>query len=98
MANESPDKSILTFMDTAIKQQIYLDNVVYNYNLKSLINCDPALLILWRPELLSLCEYPSRLKIVLGANMTADDYKKFDEEISKPFRLMMSNIYANLKV
>ncbi len=27
-----------------------------------------------------------------------DDYKKFDETISKPFRQLVSNIFVNIKV
>lgn len=35
---------------------------------------------------------------MINTEITIDDYKKSDEDISKPFRRIVSNIFVNLKV
>ncbi|CAF1256095.1 unnamed protein product [Rotaria sordida] len=91
------DKSILTLIDTAIQRQVYIDNIVYNYQLNIPDECHPALRLLWKPHRLLQCEISYRTNLATKLS-SFKDYKKFSDEISKPFRQMMSNIYINLKV
>ncbi|CAF1209153.1 unnamed protein product [Rotaria sp. Silwood1] len=96
-ANGIADKSILTLIDTAIQRQIYIDNIVYNYHSSTPKECHPALRLLWKPYRLLQCEISYRTTLATKL-LSLKNYKKFSNEISKPFRQMMSNIYVNLKV
>ncbi|CAF3337797.1 unnamed protein product [Rotaria socialis] len=95
--NNFADKSILTSIDSSIKQQIYIDNIVYNYHLSTNDRCPPALLLLWKPDLLIQCEIFYRTRLT-AKSASISDYEIFSDDISKPFRQMVSNIFVNLKV
>ncbi|CAF4278683.1 unnamed protein product, partial [Rotaria magnacalcarata] len=58
--------------------------------------CHPALLLLWKPDLLIQYEISYRTSFT-AKSASISDYKNFNGDISKPFRQMVSNIFVNLK-
>ncbi|CAM4773990.1 unnamed protein product [Rotaria magnacalcarata] len=59
--------------------------------------CHPALLLLWKPDLLIQYEISYRTSFT-AKSASISDYKNFNGDISKPFRQMVSNIFVNLKL
>ncbi|CAF3890029.1 unnamed protein product [Adineta steineri] len=89
--------SLLRRINYQIEHKIYPSNIVTNYYWTTYNTCHSAFFILWKPFALDKCERDYRKKLLSEKPINFDKYYKFHEEISRPFKLMMQNLYSNMR-
>ncbi|CAF0893844.1 unnamed protein product [Adineta steineri] len=89
--------SLLRRINYQIEHKIYPSNIVTNYYWTTYNTCHSAFFILWKPFAFDKCERDYRKKLLSEKPINFEKYYKFHEEISRPFKLMMQNLYSNMQ-
>ncbi|CAF4239196.1 unnamed protein product, partial [Adineta steineri] len=89
--------SLLRKINYQIEHKIYPSNIITNYYWTTYKTCHSAFFILWKPFAFDKCERDYRKKLLSEKPINFDKYYKFHEEISRPFKLMMQNLYSNMR-